>query len=154
MTITRDAGYLVIDGVQVPRLAFGYGSLMKWSPDRKPMVTDSSKEVGMALEVGYRHLDGGELYLNSESVGEAIRSSGLNRSELFVSLKINTYSNIGFSGPDHIYNAALKQIEILGLEGYIDCVQLHFPPRGKKGNLTNREAWRCLEDLKDKKIAR
>lgn len=143
-----------VGGVTVPRLAFGYGSLMKWSPERKPMVTDSFAEVGMALEVGYRHLDGGELYLNSESVGQAIRSSKLARQELFVSLKINTYAIIGFSGPRHIYQAAMKQIEVLDLEGYIDCVQLHFPLRSKKGNLSNREAWRCLEELKDKNIAR
>lgn len=119
------------------------------------MVTDSSVEVGMALEVGFRHLDGGELYLNSESVGQAIRSSSsLSRSDLFVSLKINTYANIGFTGPRHIHDAAMKQIDMLGLEGYVDCVQLHFPPRSKKGNLSNREAWRCLEELKDKGIAR
>lgn len=147
---------IALDGVDIPRLAFGYGSLMKWSPERKPMVTDSSLEVGMALEVGFRHLDGGELYLNSESVGQAIRRSSpsLPRSDLFVSLKINTYANIGFSGPRHIYNAAMKQIEVLGLQGYIDCVQLHFPPRSKKGNLSNREAWRCLEELKERGIAR
>jgi diketogulonate reductase-like aldo/keto reductase len=145
-----------VDGFEVPRLAFGYGSLMKWSADHKPLVTDSEKEVSFALEAGYRHLDGGELYKNSESVGVCISKAlkTMKREDLFVSLKINTYANIGFSGPDHIHNAALKQIEVLNLQGYIDCVQLHFPPRGKKGNLTNREAWRCLEDLKDKKIAR
>jgi diketogulonate reductase-like aldo/keto reductase len=142
-----------LGGFNVPRLAFGYGSLMKWSPEHKPMITDSSTEVTMALNVGYRHLDGGELYLNSESVGKAIQSSSIPREDLFVSLKINTYANIGFSGPRHIYNAAIKQIETLGLQGYIDCVQLHFPPRSKKGNLSNREAWRCLEELKDLKVA-
>jgi diketogulonate reductase-like aldo/keto reductase len=148
--------YITLNGIAIPRLAFGYGSLMKWSPERKPMVTDSSVEVGTALEVGFRHLDGGELYLNSESVGQVIQSSStvVARSDLFVSLKINTYANIGFTGPRHIYNAAMKQIEILNLQGYIDCVQLHFPPRSKKGNLSNREAWRCLEELKEKKIAR
>ena len=109
----------------------------------------------MAIDVGYRHLDGGELYLNSESVGRAIKKrSNVSRKDLFVSLKINTYANIGFSGPDHIRQATMKQIEALNLDGYVDCVQLHFPPRSKKGNLSNREAWRCLEELKDENIAR
>lgn len=154
-TTIMSAGHsITLGGIAIPRLAFGYGSLMKWSPERKPMVTDSSVEVGMALDVGFRHLDGGELYLNSESVGQALSSSTVVRKDLFLSLKINTYANIGFSGPRHIYNAAMKQIEVLGLEGYIDCVQLHFPPRSKKGNLSNREAWRCLEELKEKGIAR
>lgn len=146
---------IVLGGVKVPRLAFGYGSLMKWSADHKPMVTDSEEEVTMAIDVGYRHLDGGELYLNSESVGRAIKKhSNVSRKDFFVSLKINTYANIGFSGPDHIRQATMKQIEVLNLEGYVDCVQLHFPPRNKKGNLSNREAWRCLEELKDDNVAR
>jgi diketogulonate reductase-like aldo/keto reductase len=155
-SMTSITASITLGGVKVPRLAFGYGSLMKWSPDHKPLVTDSEKEVTMAIDAGYRHLDGGELYRNSESVGESIKKalSQVPREELFVSLKINTYAVIGFSGPEHIRKATLEQIRVLNLQGYVDCVQLHFPPRGKKGNFSNREAWRCLEELKDEKIAR
>ena len=40
------------------------------------------------------------------------------------------------------------------MEGYVDLLQLHFPPRGHPGNITNQEAWKVLEELKDQGIAR
>ena len=40
-------------------------------------------------------------------------------------------------------------------DGYVDVLLLHFPPRGYVGgNLSNREAWRVLEELKDEGVAR
>lgn len=51
--------------------------------------------------------------------------------------------------------AVKQEVERFGiLEGYVDILQLHFPPRGYAGNMTNREAWRVLEDLKDQGVAR
>ncbi len=38
-----------------------------------------------AFEAGYRHVDSAQAYRNEASVGEAVRASGLNREDLFIS---------------------------------------------------------------------
>ena len=48
----------------------------------------TERAVGDALEVGYRMIDTAASYFNEEQVGNAIRSSGLKREELFVTTKL------------------------------------------------------------------
>src|SRR2546427_9762263 len=45
------------------------------------------RAVRDALEVGYRHIDTAQAYGNEESVGEALRSSGVPRDEVFITTK-------------------------------------------------------------------
>lgn len=144
-----------IAGVSVPRLAFGLGSLMKWAPGHThPLPTDSSVEIRQALAAGFRHFNTGDLYTNNVSAAEVFRSSGLKRADLFFSLKVNTYALLGCKGKQHMIDSVNTEIERFGLQGHVDLLQLHFPPRGHPGNLSNREAWRVLEELKDQGRAR
>ncbi|KAF9871030.1 cytochrome P450 [Colletotrichum karsti] len=144
-----------ISGIAIPRLSFGVGSLMKWAPGHaSPLPTDSSIEVQQAIDAGFRHFNTGDLYTNNESFAKVLRRSNLERSEVFLSFKLNTYASLGCRGRDHMIQNVKDEIERFGLEGYIDILQLHFPPRGYAGNMTNREAWRVLEDLKDQGLAR
>lgn len=146
---------LQIGGYTVPRLCFGLGSLMKWAPGHThPMPTDSSTEVTSALAAGFRHFDCGDLYTNLPSAAEALRKAALPRKDLFLSLKLNTYNALKPAASEDIVANAKKFIQDFGLDGYVDVVLLHFPPRGKRGNLSNREAWRVLEELKDQGLAR
>ncbi|OAL42837.1 Aldo/keto reductase [Pyrenochaeta sp. DS3sAY3a] len=146
---------MLIDNIAIPRLAFGLGSLMKWAPNHAyPLPTDSSKEVSYALKAGFRHINTGDLYTNNESAAESIKASGIARKDLFFSLKINTYAALGCNGKESMVGNTKREIERFGLQGYVDLLQLHFPPRGHPGNLTNREAWRVLEELKDQNMAR
>lgn len=41
-----------------------------------------------AIEVGYRHIDTARMYENETEVGQAIKNSGVNRSEIFITTKI------------------------------------------------------------------
>ncbi|KAJ0351129.1 hypothetical protein COL154_004483 [Colletotrichum chrysophilum] len=145
-----------ISGIAVPRLCFGVGTLMKWAPGHThPLPTDSSVEIQQAIYAGFRHFNTGDIYTNNDSFAKVLRHSNLKRSEIFLSLKINTYALLGCRGRDHMIQAVKQEVERFGiLEGYVDILQLHFPPRGYAGNMTNREAWRVLEDLKDQGIAR
>ncbi|CAN9282795.1 unnamed protein product [Alternaria alternata] len=146
---------ILVDNIAVPRFAFGLGSLMQWAPNHAyPLPTDSSKEVSQALKAGFRHINTGDIYTNNESAAESIKASGIARKDLFFSLKLNTYAALGCRGKESMVESTKKEIERFGLDGYVDLLQLHFPPRGHPGNLTNREAWRVLEELKDQKIAR
>lgn len=146
---------LQIGGYAVPRLCFGLGSLMKWAPGHThPIPTDSSAEVKAALAAGFRHFDCGDLYTNMPSAAKAIREAELPRKDIFISLKLNTYNALKPASRQDIIDNAKKFIDDFGLQGYVDVALLHFPPRGKKDNLTNREAWAVLEDLKDQGLAR
>ena len=75
-----------------------------------------------ALEVGYRHIDTAEMYGNERQVGQAVRASGLDRGEVFVTSKLNN--------GDHAHGDALKAfdrtVEDLGL-GYVDLFLVHWP---------------------------
>lgn len=144
-----------ISGIAVPRLSFGLGSLMEWAPNHAyPLPTDSSVQVRQAIEAGFRHFNTGDLYTNNTSAAQALRESGLQRSEIFLSLKLNTFAVLGCNGREHMIWNAKQEIERFGLEGYVDVLQLHFPPRSYVGNLSTREAWRVLEDFKDEGLAR
>ncbi len=126
------------------------GSLMKWAPNHAyPLPTDSSKEVRQALDAGFRHFNTGDLYTNNSSAADVFTTSGLKRDELFFSLKLNTYKALGCQGAQSMVDSTSREIERFGLDGYVDLLLLHFPPRGHPGNLSNREAWRVLEELKD-----
>lgn len=122
---------LQIDGHTVPRLCFGLGSLMHWAPGHThPIPTDSSAEVTAALVAGFRHLDCGDLYTNTPSTAQALRAAGVPRAELFVSLKLNTYSAMKPASRRDMIASAKTIIADFGLEGYVDVALLHFPPRG------------------------
>jgi 2,5-diketo-D-gluconate reductase A len=50
---------------------------------------DTARAVSEALEIGYRHIDTAEMYGNEKEVGEGIRSSGLDRGDVFVTSKLS-----------------------------------------------------------------
>ena len=68
------------NGVGIPQLGFG---VFQIDPAETRQATLT------AFEVGYRHIDTAEMYGNEKEVGEAVRASGLDRSEVFVTSKLN-----------------------------------------------------------------
>src|SRR5215203_1337085 len=67
------------DGNTIPQLGFG---VFQIEPE------NTVEAVSEALQIGYRHVDTAEMYGNEQEVGEAIRSSGLDRGEVFVTSKL------------------------------------------------------------------
>ncbi|MCM1330930.1 MAG: aldo/keto reductase [Ruminococcus sp.] len=76
--------------------------------------------VTAALENGVRLIDTAYMYHNEESVGEAVRNSGVPREEIFVITKL--YPN-QFSDPEAAIEQALEKLDI----EYIDMMLLHHP---------------------------
>ena len=115
------------NGVMMPAVGFGVYQIA-------PEATE--RAVGDALEVGYRMIDTAASYFNEEQVGNAIRSSGLKREELFVTKKLWVQ--------DYEYDDALRafdrSMKALGLD-YLDLFLLHKP----YGNYY--AAWRAVEKL-------
>ena len=78
------------------------------------------QSVTSALENGVRLIDTAYMYHNEESVGEAVRNSGIPREEIFVITKL--YPN-QFSDPENAIEQALEKLDI----EYIDMMLLHHP---------------------------
>ncbi len=106
--------YTLNNGVKIPVVGFG-----TWqTPDGEV----AEKSVLAALNSGYRHIDTAAAYGNEESVGRAIKNSGIKRDELFVTTKL--------WNADHGYERTKKAIDTslmkLGLD-YLDLYLIHWP---------------------------
>ena len=119
--------FALSNGVLIPVNGFGVYQISK---------EDTVSSVLSALKIGYRHIDTAEAYFNEEEVGEAIRRSGLQRDELFITTKIW----VDRYGEEKSYEAGLQSLRKLGLE-YVDLFLLHQPIGDYYG------AYRALERL-------
>ena len=102
---------VLANGVKMTLLGFGCYQIP---------AEDAERCVLDALEVGYRHIDTAEAYLNEKEVGAAVRGSGLNRAEIFVTSKIW----ICHYGYDKTKTAVYRSLERMGLD-YLDLMLLH-----------------------------
>ena len=119
------------NGVSIPQLGFGVYQI----PPK-----DAKQATLTALEVGYRHIDTAEMYQNEKGVGEALRESGLDRSEVFVTSKLNN----GFHAHDDAIAAFEESLEVLGFD-YLDLFLIHWPLPGIDVDFV--ETWKALEEV-------
>ncbi len=101
------------NGVEMPALGFGVFQT-------PPETTAAS--VAEALRVGYRLIDTAASYFNEREVGEGIRRSGVDRSDIFVETKL-WISDYGYDEALHAFD---KSVGKLGVET-IDLLLLHQP---------------------------
>jgi 2,5-diketo-D-gluconate reductase A len=121
------------DGASIPQLGFG---VFQIPPPETARATEA------ALEAGYRHIDTAEMYRNERGVGEAVRASGLDRDELFITSKLNN----GFHEPDAARRAFEETLEALGMD-HVDLFLIHWPlPTLYDGDFVS--TWRTLEEFK------
>ncbi|KAF9522643.1 Aldo/keto reductase [Crepidotus variabilis] len=122
-TVTLSSGYTL------PLLGFG----VYQNDNAKPSVLE-------ALKAGYRHIDSAQMYKNEEAVGQAVRESGLKRSEIFITTKCFYV--------DHGYHETLRGVETslarLNVD-YIDLFLIHDPLSGKIKRL---ETYKALLEAK------
>ncbi|PUB24458.1 diketogulonate reductase-like aldo/keto reductase [Promicromonospora sp. AC04] len=119
------------NGVELPGLGFG---VFQTPPD------ETVTAVEAALRTGYRHIDTAAAYGNEREVGEAIRRSGLDRSEIFIETKV-WISDYGYDATLHAFE---KSAGKLGVD-QLDLLILH-QPLPTRFDLTI-EAYRALEQL-------
>jgi 2,5-diketo-D-gluconate reductase A len=101
------------NGADIPVLGIGTSPLQG---------AESATQVRTALEAGYRLIDTAENYRNEDAVGQAIRDSGIDRSEVFITTKFNRRWH-SVDGVRQTYEASLKR---LGVD-YIDLLLVHWP---------------------------
>lgn len=130
MTITHLQDTVTLNnGVKMPQLGLGV-----W---KAKDGEETYAAVKHAIQHGYRAIDTAAAYKNEESVGKAIKDSGVPREELFITTKV--------WNADHGYDATIRafetSLEKLGLE-YLDLYLIHWPVKDKY-----KDTWKALERL-------
>lgn len=103
----------LVNGVQIPH--FGLGT---WPMDD----AGAALEVAQAIKLGYRLIDTAENYGNETGVGAGVRTSGVPRSDIFITTKLNRKWH-SVAGVREAFEASAKR---LGVD-YIDLFLIHWP---------------------------
>ena len=120
------------DGTSIPQLGLGV-----WQVD--PAIT--ARVVRDGIEAGYRSIDTAEGYQNEEGVGEAIRTSGVPRSELYITSKLRN----GGHERDKALAAFDDTMKKLGID-QLDLFLIHWPIPSRDFYV---EAWKTLVELQE-----
>ncbi|HRX11505.1 MAG TPA: aldo/keto reductase [Draconibacterium sp.] len=117
------------NGVEMPW--FGLGVFMSKEGE------EVENAVKVALQNGYRHIDTAAIYKNEKGVGNAIKTSGVPREEIFITSKVwNT--DQGYKTTLAAFEESLEKLQT----GYLDLYLVHWP-KGKR----SVETWKALEEL-------
>jgi diketogulonate reductase-like aldo/keto reductase len=132
MSVSEVPARTLSNGVKMPILGLGV-----WQASAG---TETEQAVRWALEAGYRHIDTARLYRNEESVGKAVRDSGVPREEIFITTKLQPREADGLK-------ALEESCRLLGTD-YVDLYLIHWP--------TGRadEQWRALEQGYERGLAK
>jgi diketogulonate reductase-like aldo/keto reductase len=120
------------DGNSIPTIGLGV-----WQVPDGP---ECENAVRWALEAGYRHIDTAQAYGNEESVGRAVRDSGVPREDIFITTKF-------YPARSDPAAEAEKSLRRLGVD-YVDLYIVHWPQKGATW------AWPGMEQARERGHAR
>ena len=126
------------NGIEMPIVGFGVFQI----PEEETQAA-----VEAALATGYRHLDTAASYGNEEAVGAAIKASGVDREELFITTKLWIQHAPAGSVYDDTKRSFQNSLNRLGLD-YLDLYLIHQP----LGDYYSE--WRAMQDLNKEGLAR
>lgn len=101
------------DEIDMPMVGFG-----TWQLGGR----QAYESVRVALETGYRHIDTATMYGNEAEVGRALRDSGLDRRDVFITTKLPP----GRFGQERA--TLTESLRALGTD-HVDLWLIHWPPR-------------------------
>lgn len=134
----KNENYTLSNNVLIPKVGFGTWQV-KDGEEAYQSVVD-------ALNAGYTSIDTAYVYGNEESVGKAIKDSGIDRKSLFITTKLPSDIKT-YDGAIEYFNRSLKN---LGLE-YLDLFLIHAPwpwsNVGEDCTEGNIEAWKAMIKL-------
>jgi len=105
---------VLADGNQMPMLGLGV-----WQVPNGPECVNA---IRWALDLGYRHIDTAQAYGNEESVGKALRDSGVPRDQVFITTKFYPRRK------DPVAEAQ-QSLRRLGVD-QVDLYLIHWPQGG------------------------
>jgi diketogulonate reductase-like aldo/keto reductase len=99
-------------------------------------LAECERNVGDAIDIGYRLIDTAASYGNEEAVGNAIKMSGVLRDELFVTTKL-WIADTGYEKTKRAFDRSMKRLQL----DYLDLYLIHQPYGDVFGS------WRAMEEL-------
>lgn len=123
--------YKTAQGINIPEI--GLGTYKLYGKECKKMVSE-------ALSAGYRHIDTAQIYQNEEEVGEAVKQSGIDRDELFITTKL-WHTNLDHDSVLLSTEESLKSLKI----PYVDLLLIHWP-NSQEPLMQTLEAMLTLKD--------
>ena len=116
------------NGIDMPLLGFGVFQIAD--------LAECERSVADAIEIGYRLIDTAASYGNEEAVGNAIKSSGVSRADLFITTKL-WIADTGYERTKAAFARSLKRLQL----DYLDLYLIHQPYGDVFGS------WRAMEEL-------
>ncbi|MEE7530069.1 aldo/keto reductase [Klebsiella huaxiensis] len=116
------------NGIEMPLLGFGVFQMTD--------AAECERAVVEAIETGYRLIDTAASYLNETQVGNALKQSGIERDELFVTTKL-WMQDASYEGAKAQFERSINRLQL----DYVDLYLIHQPYGDVHG------AWRAMEDL-------
>lgn len=104
------------------------------------------RNVRLALEAGFRHIDTAQAYENEAEVGQGVTDSGVPRDEVFITTKVAT--NIMREGREAVRQSIDKSLSQLNMD-YIDLLLIHWPVKD-----CVKDTWQVMEDCVKKGLVR
>ncbi len=118
------------NGYKIPKMGVG-----TWTLKGDTAV----RNVRMALEAGFRHIDTAQMYDNEEEVGQGILESGVPREEIFLTTKVNTH--FMREGEEAVRQSIEDSISRLKVD-YLDLLLIHWPVKD-----CIQHTWRVMEEF-------
>lgn len=116
------------NGVDIPALGFGV-----WQMED---LKECENAVIKAIQTGYRMIDTAAIYQNETAVGAAVKKSGVNRDELFITSKVWVQDH-GYDKAKAAFQRTLGRLQM----DYLDMYLIHWPYGDFLGT------WKALEEL-------
>ena len=125
------------DGAEIPQLGLG---VFQIPPE------DTAELTTLAFDAGYRHIDTAAAYGNEAEVGQALRASGLDRDEVFITTKCWNDTH-GYETAKQAFRESLDRLEL----DFVDLYLIHWPvPKHDR----YVDTWRAFIDLRREGLVR
>lgn len=125
------------NGLTIPAVGFGTFDAADGDEVYNAVLT--------ALQAGYRHIDTASYYGNEESIGRALKDSGIPREELFVTTKLWNDAH-SYEKAKVALATSLRKLQL----DYLDLYLIHWPNPVKLRDYwqsANAETWRAMEEM-------
>ncbi|EIW15255.1 2,5-diketo-D-gluconic acid reductase [Lactiplantibacillus plantarum EGD-AQ4] len=118
--------YILNNGVEMPKVGLGVYKIQE----------DQADSIVYALQNGYKSLDTASFYHNEEMIASAIKKSGIDRKNIFLTTKVWN-SDHGKKKTKKAFEESLKRLNT----DYIDLYLIHWP------SPKYIESWKAIEEL-------